>query len=210
MKLKWLGHACFLITAANGTSILTDPFNEKVGYDLPAVKCDIVTVSHGHFDHNYTECVPGEFVEVNEPGEYNIDGIAINGISVYHDEKEGALRGNNIVFNMKIDGLNICHLGDLGHILDESDASKIGSVDILFIPIGGNYTIDADRAGKVINALNPTIILPMHYKTESTEMPIETKDKFLSLISEFKTENAGNEIEITNLGEKRCIVMKYK
>ena len=153
MKLKWFGHACFLLTSNNGVRVLVDPFNEKVGYALPVVEADIVTTSHGHGDHNYTAVVNGEFLLIDQPGNFSHNGIEIKGISSFHDKVEGSLKGKNVIYRFNIDGLSVCHLGDLGHLLSPHQVEEIGTVDILLVPVGGHYTIDASDALEVLQQL---------------------------------------------------------
>lgn len=180
MKIKWLGHACFLITSDNGTRVLTDPFNEEVGYELPAVAADIVTTSHDHYDHNYIAAVKGDFVHINQPGSYNEKGIIITGVSSFHDEQGGAKRGKNIIFIFSVDGIRVCNCGDLGHVLTNDQIKKIGTVDVLMVPTGGTYTLDYLGALEVVNQLNPVITIPMHFKTPDLKFPLDGIDKFLN------------------------------
>lgn len=178
MKLKWLGHSCFQITSGNGTSIVMDPFDESVGYQVPDVKADIVTMSHEHHDHNNSKCVRGNFVIFSQPGNYNEKGIAITGVATAHDEAGGKQRGKNVIFNITVDGLNVCHCGDLGHLLTPQQVQEIGHVDVLLIPVGGFYTIDHNQAASVARQLNPSVIMPMHYKTPVTSYPIQDAGPF--------------------------------
>lgn len=138
MKIKWLGHSCFLITGENGVRILTDPFDETVGYQLPAVEADIVTSSHDHFDHNHIGVVKGDFVHLNEPGLYRERDIEIRGIGSYHDGQGGQKRGDNIIFTFRLEGISVCHLGDLGHLLEDEQIRAIGPVDILLVSSRGH------------------------------------------------------------------------
>jgi L-ascorbate metabolism protein UlaG (beta-lactamase superfamily) len=179
MKIKWLGHSCFLITTDKGVRIVTDPFDETVGYPLPTVEADIVLSSHDHFDHNHVEAIGGDFQLLNKTGSFYVDDIPIRGIKTYHDDAMGEERGENIVYIMETDDLRICHLGDLGHLPDDDAINDMGPVDILFIPVGGTYTIDAETAVKVAAQLNPRLIIPMHYKTEAIGFPIAGVDLFL-------------------------------
>ncbi len=179
MKIKWFGHSCFLITSDNGTRILTDPFDEQVGYTLPHTEADVVTVSHNHFDHDNVGVVKGDFKHIKDEGNFTHGDIGIKGISTFHDEVGGAKRGKNIVFIYSIDGITICHLGDLGHALSEEQVKEIGKVDVLLIPIGDVYTIDGDTAIEVIKSINPRISIPMHYKTEHLSFDLANSDSFL-------------------------------
>lgn len=180
MKIKWLGHSCFLITSQAGTKILTDPFDSKVGYAPPVVEADIVTTSHNHYDHNYILAVKGEFKHLDRAGIYALHGIGITGISTFHDEVLGAKRGNNIIFIFDVDGLRICHCGDLGHIPAPEQLAAIGRIDILLIPVGGTYTVNADEAVQAVGLLKPQVTIPMHYRTPALTFPIDSVDKFLA------------------------------
>jgi len=184
MRIEWKGHACFLLNSAKGVRILTDPFNEGVGYPLPNVEVDVVTVSHQHGDHNYTDSLPGKPAVVKGAGNHKVSGIEIKGVATYHDPEQGKKRGSNTVFVIKADGLNICHLGDLGHLLTPGQVSDIGQVDILFVPVGGFFTIDAKQACEVVQQLGPALVLPMHYKLDQrVTLPIAPVDEFLGLFS---------------------------
>ena len=181
MKIKFLGHATFVITSDAGVKIITDPY--EVGPDLTygeiTESADIVTVSHHHHDHGNVAAVKGNPAVVSRAGGLTAKGIEFRGIASYHDEAGGSLRGNNIIFCFELDGIRVCHLGDLGHLLDDKQVKEIGSVDILLIPVGGNYTIDAKAATQVCNQLRPKVIIPMHYKTEKGLPEIAGVDGFL-------------------------------
>jgi L-ascorbate metabolism protein UlaG (beta-lactamase superfamily) len=178
MEITWLGHSCFRLRSRDAT-IITDPYEPKVGYKMGRVTGDIVTVSHNHYDHNHIEVVQGEPVEVSGPGEYEIKGVNIMGIAAYHDQEQGKKRGRNTIYVIGMDGLSLCHLGDLGHTLTQAQVQDMGNVDILMIPVGGCFTIDAAQAAEVVSMLEPRIVLPMHYKTDAVDMPIEPVSKFL-------------------------------
>jgi len=211
MKIKWLGHSCFLLTSKTGVKILADPFNDRVGYTVPAVSADIVTTSHDHFDHGFVEAVRGPFVHIKEAGQYEEKGIQILGIDTYHDQEEGAKRGRNVVFKFTVDRLNVCHLGDLGHILSDEQVLALGQVDILLIPVGGTYTIDQYEAAEVVALIDPKLVIPMHYKTPVIEFPIDGVDKFLGVMGSVAS-LAGNELEITADAlsqQAKVIVLNY-
>lgn len=184
MKIKWFGHSAFGLTSVSGTAIITDPYesggyNGAVGYKPIAAGADAVTISHNHADHNYIKALPGKPTIIDKKGNYEIAGIKITGIPVYHDARQGRDRGDNIVFIYEIDGLRIAHCGDIGHILAETDVEALGAIDILLIPTGGHFTIDARQATDVISSTNPKIVIPMHYKTEALDFPIAGVDEFL-------------------------------
>ena len=179
MKIKWFGHASFLIENEKGITIVTDPFDETLGYKLPRVKANIVTVSHEHFDHNYVRGIKGRPVVFKGSVKRESHKMEFRGISTYHDSVFGAQRGQNTVFKINADGLKLCHLGDLGHILDADKLNEIGNVDVLFIPVGGFYTINSDQANQIIKEIKPGIIIPMHYKTEAIKFSIDPIDIFI-------------------------------
>ena len=186
MKLEYLGHSSFLITRDDGTKILTDPyksgsFDGAVGYGPIKCAADIVTVSHDHSDHNYVADVEGNPLVIKEDGSFEPKGIPIVGIVTDHDDKDGTERGKNIVFRFCVDGINFVHLGDLGRALSADEIAKIGDVDVLLIPVGGYFTIDATTADIVTKQLNPKVVIPMHYKTDKVGFPIATVDEFLDI-----------------------------
>jgi L-ascorbate metabolism protein UlaG (beta-lactamase superfamily) len=166
MKIKWFGQSCFRLTAENGTKIVIDPY-KMFCYKLPEIDANIVTTSHDHSDHNNVGAVKGDFVHIKAPGVFSHEGIDIRGVQTFHDKVSGAKRGKNIVFNFAIDGLNVCHCGDLGHLLSLEQINEIGKVDILLIPIGGRVTLDASGAAEVMKQLNPAVVIPMHYRTKA-------------------------------------------
>jgi L-ascorbate metabolism protein UlaG (beta-lactamase superfamily) len=151
---------------------------------MPKVDAEVVTISHDHRDHNYKEAIKGEYLLLDSPGEYEVKECFFQGIPSFHDDKQGAERGANTIFTMEIDGIHVCHLGDLGAELDSEQIEAMDGVDILMIPVGGNYTIDAKTAVKVINDVSPKIVIPMHYKEDGIKIDIASLDKFLSEIGE--------------------------
>ena len=181
MKIKWLGHASFLITSDAGVRVITDPYHRAGGIEYGPIQetADVVTVSHQHQDHNNVAAVKGSPTVVDVPGVKSVKGVEFLGVTSYHDGRKGAQRGNNIVFCFTVDGVRICHLGDLGHELDEGKVKEIGAVDILFIPVGGFYTIDARQAASVCEALKPRVVIPMHVKTAKCDYPITGVEDFL-------------------------------
>lgn len=179
MKIKWMGHSCFLLTADQGVRILTDPFDSSVGYKVPETAADIVSTSHDHFDHNYTQAVQGNFFHVHKAGHFSHKGIEITGVATFHDDENGTKRGKNVIYKFVIDGIHVCHCGDLGHVLMPEQVKEIGRVDILLIPVGGFYTIGPAQAAEVAAMLHPSVIIPMHFKTDAIQFPIEGVEGFL-------------------------------
>ena len=182
MKLKWLGHSCFLITSETGLRIITDPYHQASGLSYAPINetADIVIVSHDHFDHNNVSSVPGKPEIVTGNGTKTVKGIQFKGIETFHDESQGRERGPNTIFCFSIDEIKLCHLGDLGHRLNKEQVTQIGEVDILLAPIGGFYTIDAKMASTVSDDLKPKVVIPMHCKTPKCNWPLNTAEDFLA------------------------------
>jgi len=164
MEITYIGHSCFKIKDKT-ISLVIDPYNPKIGYKLPKLSSDVVLVTHDHFDHNYIEGVSDYRLLVDGPGEYEVGGCFIYGKSVDHDEKNGEERGKVTMYLITLDDFNILHLGDLGRELTQEEMQKIPNVDVLMIPVGNKYTIDEKAAVKVISSLEPSFVIPMHYKT---------------------------------------------
>lgn len=180
MKIRWLGHSSFLLTNEAGKQLVIDPYDPSTGYDFPEnIIADVVVESHQHHDHNYKEAVSGNFSVIHTTGHHEIEGFCIQGIKTYHDTMMGEERGENIVFVIETDHVRVCHLGDLGHILSKEQVEAIGKVDVLLVPIGGTYTIDAKTAAMVCDEINAKNIVPMHYKTEVCAYDIASCDGFL-------------------------------
>jgi len=181
MKVKWLGHACFLITSRDGLRVVTDPYAVGGGIDYSPIEetADIVTVSHGHDDHSNVSIVKGKPEVVRGDGAKAAGGIQFTGVATYHDEARGAQRGPNTIFCFTIDDKRLCHLGDLGHVLNPEQISEIGAVDILFAPVGGYFTIGAAVATRVCDQLGPEVIIPMHFRTPKCAYPIADAEDFL-------------------------------
>lgn len=172
-----MGHSCFRIKG-NQAVIITDPFPPDLGYSLGKQTADIVTVSHQHPSHSYTEGIGGEPKIISGPGEYEISGVLIIGIATFHDSVRGQTRGKNTVYLIEIDGITICHLGDLGHVLTSEQVEEIGDIDVLLLPVGGVSTINAAMAAEVIRQLEPKVVIPMHYKTPSLKRELDPVDDF--------------------------------
>lgn len=180
MEITWLGHSSFLIVDSKGRKILTDPFDETVGYKVFDGEVDLVTISHNHFDHNYTNLLKGNPEIIKEIGLFYKADIAVQGIPSYHDSAKGAKRGENIIYILTVDNYKVCHLGDLGHLLSEEDLKKLGSIDILLIPVGGNYTLDGKEAAILAKAIKSKLIIPMHYKTPYVGFDIDGVESFIT------------------------------
>ena len=168
MEITYLGHSCFKLKNKQGTVVM-DPFGEDVGLPLPKQVADVVTISHDHNDHNAAHRVKapdgGEPMIIRVAGDYETKGISVFGVEGWHDDQEGAVRGPVTIFTVLMDGVSVCHLGDLGCQLTDEQVGQIGEVDVLLCPVGGHFTLDAKGAVAVMNRLEPKIFIPMHYRT---------------------------------------------
>ncbi|MFA6981420.1 MAG: MBL fold metallo-hydrolase [Patescibacteria group bacterium] len=181
MDITFIGHSCFQIRGKECT-LVVDPYDPKhVGYNLPKLNADAVLVTHHHPDHDNAAGVYNTRIVIDGPGEYEVNGVTILGYKTFHDTKNGAERGDNTIFLIDVEGLNILHLGDLGHDLPDEVLSELPGIDVLLIPVGGNYTIDAQTASKVISSIEPNFVVPMHYATPDLkfEKDLEPLEKFL-------------------------------
>jgi len=182
MNITWLGQSCFKLQdkiGPDGVTLITAPFGADLGLKVPHYEADIVTVSHDHHDHNNTGAIRGNPFIINTAGEYEIKGIFIEGVESAHDEKNGSEYGENIIYRIEMEDISITHLGDLGHVLDAKQLEKLEGTNILLIPVGGKYTINAAKAVEVISQIEPRIVIPMHYKVPGLKSDIEGVEKFI-------------------------------
>ncbi len=198
MKIKWLGHSAFLLTESTGITVLTDPFDpDMVGYGFTAPTVDIVTVSHGHADHNYLEGVDSYKQVYDAPGKFEYEGrVHVTGIQSFHDDEEGAKRGKNIIYKFGMDGVSVCHMGDIGEPCSPELIERLLPVDVLMIPVGGNYTVDAELAKEYVDRLMPQIVIPMHYKIKHCELDIDKPDAFIRAFDGEYVEDDVAELEL--------------
>lgn len=202
MEITYIGHSCFKIKGKNA-SLVIDPYNPKsTGYKMPKQSADTVLLSHHHDDHNFIESVIDYKLLIETPGEYEFSDIFVYGIKTFHDDKKGEERGLNTIYQIEIDDFTLLHLGDLGHELSQDTLEQITDTDVLFIPVGGVYTINAQVATKVISSIEPSIIIPMHYQTKDLKLPSELDelDKFL--------EEMG--VQKSNVKEEPKLRLNYK
>lgn len=183
MMITWLGHSCFKIqdkAGPEGVTIVTDPYDKKIGLKAPNFEADIVTISHDHDDHNNAASLRGTPFVIDTAGEYDIKNILVKGVESYHDEKKGSERGLNIMYRFEVDGISVSHLGDLGHTLDDKQLEFLVGTDILLIPVGGKYTLDAKKAVEVVSQIEPRIVIPMHYNDGETNIKdLDNVEKFI-------------------------------
>jgi len=192
MTISWLGQSCFKIQGKD-VALVTDPYGAGVGFKLPRLSAQIVTVSHDHDDHNNIDGVHGESGEnpfiITGPGEYEVKGVFVYGIPFWHDKSEGQEHGESTAYRIEMEGISIAHLGDLGHPLSEEQVAKLDGVDILLIPVGGKRTIGAREAAEIINEIEPRVVVPMHYKIPGLKIDLEPVDKFLKEMGASKAEH---------------------
>ena len=201
MKIYYFGHSCFKIEFDEGLSVVTDPYT-GVGYELPqGIAAEVVTCSHRHFDHDYLQGIRILQTALTQSGKFTLNAengvLSVEGFESFHDEKCGVLRGKNIVFELNYNGITVCHMGDIGEPVQDVLADKIGRPDILLIPVGGTYTIDAKQAKEYVDRIMPSVVIPMHYKTKGLNLDIDKADEFIDLFEEEEVEDNGeNEIEL--------------
>ncbi len=185
MEIKFLGHSSFEIKGKEVT-VVTDPFDsKKVGFPFPKVEADILTVSHDHSDHNFVEGVGGEPFLINGPGEYEVQGVRVFGVSAFHDDKKGVERGKVTIYLIELEGLSIVHLSDLGHKLEHDQIEELNTVDILMVPVGNaGVHLDAEKAAEVVAQLEPYVVLPMHYRESEETKKFDPVEKFLEQMGE--------------------------
>jgi L-ascorbate metabolism protein UlaG (beta-lactamase superfamily) len=185
MKIKYYGHAAFRLTTEGGTRVIIDPyqsgaFGGALGYGKIEDEADVVLISHGHEDHNCTDDLKGDFRTITAEGTYKLKDLTLRALPFYHDGSKGSERGENLVFVLEADGMTVVHVGDLGHMLDAAAISRIGRVDVLLVPVGGFFTIDAASATTLMSELKAKVTIPMHYLTEKCGFPIAPVDDFIA------------------------------
>lgn len=182
MKIRYLGHSSFVLSSDAGTRFVTDPFG-GIGIPFPRVRADAVTVSHSHYDHDNIRGAETSVV-LDRAGNYEIGGIPVSAVECYHDDCKGAKRGKNLIFRFEMDGLRVCHLGDIGEECSPALVRAIAPADVLMIPVGGNYTIDAAQAVRYVEQIRPHYVIPMHYKAKGIKIDIAPPKDFLNSFDE--------------------------
>src|SRR2546427_3078703 len=166
MDMTWLGHACFRLRGREVT-LLTDPPDPKSGHAIPKTPAEVVTISHDHPGHSSLRSVGGEPVVLRSPGEYEVKECLVTGLASFHDEERGKSRGKNTVFVIRLDGVVVCHLGDLGHAMDEAELEALGDIDVLLVPISGaEVNLTAAKAADVVHQFEPKVVVPMSFDSD--------------------------------------------
>lgn len=208
MKIEYLGHSCFKLTESTGTSVICDPYDEAVGYGVPEMSADAVTVSHHHYDHDAVKSVKGSPVIIDKECSYDLPGVEINAIKSFHDGEEGKLRGGNLIFKFRMDGIDVCHLGDLGEECSSALIDELLPVNVLLIPVGGTYTIDAEMAKEYVDRIMPEVVIPMHYRDKGCKLDIDKVDAFLNLFDDVEeVEESAIELMRNDLKDDTKIVV---
>ena len=177
MEITWLGHSCFRIRGKEVT-LVTDPYDESIGYPQINATANIVTISHSHPGHSYSSGIDGSPKVISRPGEYEISDVFIIGLSNFYDSEKGDSRGRNITYLIEMEDVRLCHLGDLGHLPSSRQVEELSNTEVLFVPVGGVSTTDAKMAAEIVRFLNPKVVIPMHYKTEAATW-LEPLSKFI-------------------------------
>lgn len=184
MRIQYLGHSCFRLISDIGTAIITDPYDpDMVGLNMPKLSCGVVTISHNHRDHDFIEGVAGNPALLDKLVSVAADDVAITSIRTFHDNEQGKLRGENYVFCFLIDGLKVAHMGDIGQV-DDNLVKQIQGCDVLLLPVGGVFTIDAREAKAAVDKINPKIVIPMHYKTDKHKFGLGSLTEFTNLFDQ--------------------------
>lgn len=188
MRIEWIGHACFRLTAQDGTTVITDPYDESVGIEMIPLKADLITMSHEHHDHNETSMIVGDPVIARGPQLASVGSVTARAVNSWHDDAQGKKRGFNTVRIFGVDGLKIVHMGDQGCMPSEDVLEAIEDADVMMIPVGGTYTVDAAGAKAIIERAKPRCVIPMHVKTKRCPYPIAKVDEFLAIMGVQGTE----------------------
>jgi L-ascorbate metabolism protein UlaG (beta-lactamase superfamily) len=177
VEITWYGRSCFRLRGREATAI-TDPCPPSTGFVAGKHSVDLLTISHDHPDHSYTRSITAGLT-LTRPGEYEYRDLLVTGVRSFHDGTGGTERGENMIFAVEIDGVHVCHLGDLGHLLTDDQLSELGPIDVLLVPVGGQTTISPVEAAEVVAQVSPKVVIPMHYATDGASRDLLDAEKFL-------------------------------
>jgi L-ascorbate metabolism protein UlaG (beta-lactamase superfamily) len=178
MDVTWYGHGCFRLRGKSA-AVVTDPYPPSLGLKLPRLEADLVTVSHDHENHSYVRVVSKDPYLIDGPGEYEVGGVTVLGVATFHDAQSGAALGRNTVYLIEVDDVRVCHLGDLGHTLDDEALERVGDVDVLLVPVGGGNALDGSHGAEVVRQVEPRFVVPMHYALPSVKRELQPVERFL-------------------------------
>jgi L-ascorbate metabolism protein UlaG (beta-lactamase superfamily) len=177
MEITWYGRACFRLKGREAT-VISDPCPPSTGFVAGKHDVDLLTISHAHPDHAYTRSITAGLT-LTRPGEYEYRDLLVTGVRAFHDGERGQQRGENMIFAVEIDGVHVCHLGDLGHLLSEEQLAELGPIDVLLVPVGGNFTISPAEAAEVVAQVSPKIVIPMHFAVDGASADLLGPERFL-------------------------------
>ncbi len=178
MDVSWLGHGCFRLRGRSAAAV-TDPYPPSLGVKLPRIDANLVTISHEHPNHSNARAVHGDPFVIDGPGEYEVAGVSVLGVATFHDTANGAEHGRNTVYVIEVDDVRVCHLGDLGHRLIDDTLERIGTVDVLLVPVGGRQSLNGAAAAEVVRQIEPRVVVPMHYHIPGVKLELESAERFL-------------------------------
>jgi len=212
LDVTWLGHGCFRLRG-RAAAVVTDPYPPAVGLKLARMDAEVVTVSHEHDNHSFTQVVRDGAYEIRGPGEYEVAGVSVIGIPTYHDDEKGARHGRNTVYLIEIDDVRVCHLGDLGHKLEDAEAEAVTTPDVLLVPVGGASAMNGAQAAEVVRQLEPRYVVPMHYAIPGLKLKLDPIDRFLKemgvTVSEAQPKLAVQKSSVTEY-ETKVVVLEPK
>jgi L-ascorbate metabolism protein UlaG (beta-lactamase superfamily) len=187
-------HSCFEVEGS--ATVVIDPHDGRsIGVKPPSLKADLVLITHDHFDHNAIRVVKGDYVMLKDVAPRRVKSVSVRGTTAFHDDVQGEKRGRMNIFQFTMDGIRFCHLGDLGHLLTDKQVQEIGQVDVLFVPVGGVFTIDGAQAQELVRRMSPRVAIPMHFRVGGLSLSIHNADEFLSGLPEDRVVRVGNEVE---------------
>lgn len=204
MRIEYIGHSCFYFVTRDGTRIIIDPYDNSIGLTPVNREADVALVTHHHFDHDYLDGVHGEYVAIDGPGSREAHGVRITGFELDHDPQGGALRGKVTAYLIEVDGIRLLHMGDVGTMPPDSFFDQIGAIDVLMIPVGGTYTVDAAEAFAICERINPAYVIPMHYKTTRLKLDVAPVNGFVELAtSVYDIVRQGSVLTVERNGRKK-------
>lgn len=208
VEISWYGQTCFRLDGRESIAIVTDPCSPELGITLPRLQADVVTVSHHGASCHYLDVVQGPFKLLDGPGEYEIGGVFITGVSTFADDQQGSIRGLNTVFAFEFDGTTICHLGQLGHVPTQSQVKNLGSVGVLLVPVGGGGSLTSTQASEVIGLFEPDMVIPMRYRIPGLQEDLDSVDSFLKEMGVDELDKHQSlQVSETSVSEETAIVV---
>jgi len=212
VDIDWFGHSCFRLRE-QGVTIITDPYDRTLGYNMPRTRADIVTVSHDAPGHSGISAVKGDAKVLSKPGEYEVRGIFITGVQTWLEVVKGQPKEENVIFVFEFADLTVCHLGDLSKVLSQAQVEALPDIDVLLVPVGGHGALDADKAAEVISLLEPRIVIPMHYLTPVSTAELEPLTKFLKEMGVAGEQTPQESLRVVRSDlpeETQIVVLDYK